>query len=162
VSTGPLVHVAISALQWPDALVAARRAWNTPDGVRLLEGCPAAAPAAAYGWLRELLEEFTPRADLLALDAADLIALYGVLPLRAARRLRAMGAGAVLVRMSAEISLLVCADPAGAVRADGPADLVIGLPVAPSGPDLLARLAVRGRPAQIAEWMCLVEDLLGT
>jgi hypothetical protein len=157
-----VVRVEVVALQRPDALVAARRAWSTGDGLRLFEACLHRTPASSYGWLRELVEEFARHADLLVLDGSDLVALYGVPPLSPARRLRASGAGAVLVRMSREISLLVCADPTGRVRADGPPDVVIGLSAAPSCAQLSAALSTRGRPVDVHGWIGLAEDQFGT
>lgn len=162
-----IVVAELSALLRPDRLVAARTSWRATGVVRLFDATvPSSVPAAgdlAVDWLRELVEEFAWGADLLRISVADIARLYGPAPpLRAARRLRASGPGAVLLVCAAHIGVLVCADPSGRVRADGPSDLLIGLWVTPSTQDLRAALTRRVVPSEPNGWVRLAHDLPGT
>lgn len=147
----------VSSLVRPDALVAARGLWRTPGPSRLFHADAAEAPEAAWPWLREVAEEFARRADLTVLSGADAAALYGpVPPLRPARRLRSMGDGAVLLVCGPHTSILICDDADARPRADGPGDVVIGLPFTPALPNLQAALGAGGVPWDAAGWLDLV------
>src|SRR5262249_31396321 len=94
------------------------------------------------------------RADLTVLSAADVTALYGPEPpLRPARRLRAMGDGAVLLVCGPRTAVLICDDPDGRPRADGPADVLIGLSFTPALSNLQAALGSNGVPWDAAGWL---------
>ncbi|GIF95056.1 hypothetical protein [Catellatospora citrea] len=148
----------VSSLLRPDALVAARGLWQAPGPSRLFDAAVAGMPDSALPWLRELVEEFCRDADLTVLGIADVTRLFGpVPPLRAARRLRAMGRGAVLLACGPAVSVLICDDPGGRPRADGPADVLIGLPFTPTLPNLQAALGSGGVPWDAPGWLDLAE-----
>lgn len=149
------VVVGISSLLRPDALVAARGLWRVSGPPRVFHADLADLPAAALSYLGELVAEFSRGADLTVLSGGDVAALHGpVPPLRVARLLRAAGAGAVLLTCGA-VSVLICDDPDGNPRADGPNDILIGLPFTPTLPNLQAALGSRGVPWDAAGWLDL-------
>ncbi|WP_212825539.1 hypothetical protein [Catellatospora sp. TT07R-123] len=158
----------VSSLIRPDLLVAARGSWLVPGPPRLLDADLSAAPEAALPYLRELVEEFAWRADLLVIGSTDIAALYGpaVPPLRIARRLRASGGGAVLLRCPAPsgavVSVLICDDPSGRVRADGPADILFGLAVTPTTSQLQAALTRESVPLDATGWLDLADKANAT
>lgn len=152
------VLVEVSSLLRPDALVAARGLWRLPGPPRVLHADVAAMPDTALPWLWELVEEFSRDADLTVLGSADVLRGHGsVPPLRAARRLRALGRGAVLLVCGPAVSILICDDPDGRPRADGPTDILIGLSFTPTLPNLQAALGFRGVPWDAPGWLDLAE-----
>ncbi|GAA1418202.1 hypothetical protein [Catellatospora coxensis] len=152
------VLVQVSSLLRPDALVAARGLWRAPGPARLLHADIAAMPDSALPWLWELAEEFGRDADLTVLSGDDVLRRHGAVPpLRAARRLRALGRGAVLLACGPAVSILICDDPDGRPRADCPADILIGLPFTPTLPNLQAALGFGGVPWDASGWLDLAE-----
>ncbi|MEV0457447.1 hypothetical protein [Catellatospora methionotrophica] len=150
------VLVEVSSLLRPYDLVAARGLWRAPGPPRLLHADVAAMPDSAVPWLWEVAEEFGRDADLTVLSSADVVRRHGpVPPLRPARRLRALGRGAVLLVCGPAVSILICDDPDGRPRADGPNDVVIGLPVTPTLPNLQAALGSAGVPWDAPGWLDL-------
>ncbi|GAA1365428.1 hypothetical protein [Catellatospora chokoriensis] len=152
------VLVEVSSLLRPDALVAARGLWRVPGPPRLLHADVTGMPDTALPWLRDLAEEFSRDADLTVLGSAAATRLFGpVPPLRAARRLRALGRGTVLLACGPAVSILVCDHPDGRLRADGPADILIGLPFTATLPNLQAALGSGGVPWDAPGWLDLAE-----
>ncbi|GAA2668736.1 carbohydrate kinase family protein [Actinoplanes palleronii] len=135
---------------------AAREAWATAGGVRVFD--PNVRPkllpdAAALSALRDLVEEFFATADLVKLSSADAQLLYGDSdPAAAADRIRALGAGAVVVTCGAKGAHVAAADgsalqPApsvAAIDATGAGDSVMGA--------LVSRLLSDGLPDGLAGW----------
>lgn len=145
----------ISLLAQP-VLGTARRAWAQPGPLRVLDPNvrPALLPdrAAVIGY-RDLIEEFAATAELVKLSAADAAVLYdGATVASAAARLRAVGAGAVIVTRGAEGAWLdtgtetaaVAAPVVSAVDATGAGDSVMAA--------LISRLLETGLPDTPAGW----------
>ncbi|GIF07263.1 carbohydrate kinase family protein [Actinoplanes siamensis] len=134
----------------------AREAWAGFRGLRVFD--PNVRPkllpdTAALAALRELVEEFFATADLVKLSAADAQLLYGDSdPAAAAERIRALGAGAVVVTCGArgahvatpDGAVLLPAPPVAAIDATGAGDSVMGA--------LVSRLLAEGLPADLAGW----------
>ncbi len=134
----------------------AREAWASFGGIRVFD--PNVRPkllpdAAALTALRDLVEEFFATADLVKLSSADAKLLYGDSdPAAAAGRIRALGAGAVVVTCGAEGAYVAAPDGAAllpapavaAIDATGAGDSVMGA--------LVRRLLADGRPAGLADW----------
>ncbi|GAA2865252.1 fructokinase [Actinoplanes cyaneus] len=134
----------------------ARQAWAGFGGVRVFD--PNVRPRllpddAALNALRELVEEFFATADLVKLSSADAQLLYGDSdPAAAADRIRALGAGTVVVTCGARGAHVAAADGAAmlpapavdAIDATGAGDSVMGA--------LVHRLLTAGRPAGLAGW----------
>jgi fructokinase len=134
----------------------ARRAWADFGGLRVFD--PNVRPKllpddAALAALRELVEEFFATADLVKLSSADAQLLYGESdPGVAAERIRALGAGTVVVTCGAKGAHVATADGAvflpapsvAAIDATGAGDSVMGA--------LVSRLLADGRPADLAGW----------
>ncbi|MBV1852285.1 hypothetical protein [Catellatospora tritici] len=158
----------VSSLLRPDLLVTARGSWQVPGPPRLFDADVSAASVAALPYLRDLVEEFAWRADLLVIGSPDLAVLYGptIPPLRLARRLRASGSGAVLLRCPVPsggvVSVLICEDPSGRIRADGPSDILFGLAVTPSTSQLQAALTREGVPLDATGWLDLADKANAT
>lgn len=160
---GSAVQVAVSRLLRPDALVAARRSWRVTGSPRVFDADVSGLSDSGLPWLRELVEEFACGAQLLRIGAADIARLYGQgPPLRVARRLRAMGPGAVLLVCGPEVAVLICADPGADARADGPADVLIGLGVTGPSHVLGAALVRFGVPDDPIGWVRVAQALPGT
>ncbi len=135
---------------------AAREAWAGFGGFRVFD--PNVRPRllpddAALAALRDLVEEFFATADLVKLSSADAQLLYGGSdPAAAAGRIRALGAGTVVVTGGARGAYVAAADgeaplPApevDAVDATGAGDSVMSA--------LVHRLLADGRPAGLAGW----------
>jgi sugar/nucleoside kinase (ribokinase family) len=158
----------------PRLLAAARRAWAI--GGRLAGPEVRDRPLRAFDpnvrprllpdndavlALRAVVEGFAATADLVKLSAADAQILYsGATARDAARRLREVGAGTVVVTRGAQGALVVAGDgeeavAAPAVRAidaTGAGDSVMAA--------LIAQLLAAGRPAGIAGWRAYVEFAL--
>ncbi|GAB2588761.1 fructokinase [Paractinoplanes abujensis] len=143
---------------------AARAAWAVPGPLRVFD--PNARPTllpdgAAVTHLRELSEEFFATADLVKLSAADAEVLYdGATPERAAERIRALGAKAVVVTAGSEGAYINAADGATmlaapkveAVDATGAGDSVMGA--------LVRRLLADGLPKDLQGWQRHVQFAL--
>jgi fructokinase len=108
---------------------------------------------AAVDALRELVEQFFATADLVKLSSADAVVLYGEHdPAVAAARIRALGAGAVVVTCgskgahvdAADGAIMIPAPVVAAVDATGAGDSVMAA--------LISRLLIGGRPAGLADW----------
>jgi fructokinase len=113
------VYCGSIALLRPDALEAARAAWAAPGPLRALDPnvrLSVLRDPAAY---RAVVEELAATADLVKLSGPDAAALYDADAEHAARRLRAVGAAAVVVTLGAA-GALVAADETW-VRVDAPA-----------------------------------------
>ena len=135
---------------------AARAAWATAGPLRVFDPNvrPTLLPdAAAVAALRTLVEEFFATADLVKLSAADALILYDEPdPAAAAERIRATGAGAVVVTCGPQGAYVSAAGGAGmlpapsvaAVDATGAGDSVMGA--------LISRLLAEGRPSAPADW----------
>ena len=82
----------------PPVLAAAREAWAIPGPVRVFD--PNVRPVVGVD--PDVVAEFAATADLVKLSSADAAALWGESPERAAARLLALGAGAVVVTTGAE------------------------------------------------------------
>ncbi|GIF12065.1 carbohydrate kinase family protein [Actinoplanes teichomyceticus] len=134
----------------------ARDAWARCGGIRVFD--PNVRPKllpddAAVTALRYLVEEYFATADLVKLSSADAQVLYGDAdPAAAAERIRALGAGAVVVTCGARGAHVAAADgtallPAPAVTAvdaTGAGDSVMAA--------LISRLLSGGLPADLAGW----------
>jgi fructokinase len=145
----------ISLLARP-ILDTARRAWAQPGPLRVLD--PNVRPAllpdrAAVIGLRDLVEEFAATADLVKLSSADAVVLYDGAPVaEAAARLRAIGAGAVIVTRGSDGAWLdaggetsvIAAPTVTAVDATGAGDSVMAA--------LISRLLDTGLPGAAAGW----------
>ncbi|WP_328467402.1 carbohydrate kinase [Actinoplanes sp. NBC_00393] len=135
---------------------AARAAWSTPGPLRVFDPNvrPTLLPdAAAVAALRDLVEEFFASADLVKLSAADAVVLYGEDdPAAAAARIRALGAGAVVVTCgsagahvtAADGSAMMPAPSVAAIDATGAGDSVMGA--------LIHRLLTDGLPGDLDGW----------
>ncbi|MEV6300789.1 carbohydrate kinase [Actinoplanes sp. NPDC051861] len=135
---------------------AARAAWATAGPIRVFDPNvrPTLLPGAAdVDALRDLVEEFFATADLVKLSAADAEVLYGEPdPARAADRIRALGAGAVVVTCGSRGAHVAAADGAAmlpapsvaAIDATGAGDSVMGA--------LVSRLLAEGRPDGLSDW----------
>jgi fructokinase len=148
----------------PRLLAAARKAWTIAGPLRTFD--PNVRPRLlpdhdAVLALRALVEEFAAAADLVKLSAADAQVLYdGATAREAALRLRAAGAGTVVVTRGAQGALVIAPDgeesvPAPAVRAidaTGAGDSVMAA--------LIAQLLAEGPPAGAAGWRGYVEFAL--
>ncbi|AEV82804.1 sugar kinase [Actinoplanes sp. SE50] len=153
---GDLLYTGSICLLREPFRTAARRAWADFTGLRVFD--PNVRPkllpdAAAVTALRDLVEEFFATADLVKLSSADVELLYGDADVAAAaRRIRALGAGAVVVTCGARgahiaaagDAVLVPAPVVAAVDATGAGDSVMGA--------LVSRLLAEGRPADAAGW----------
>jgi fructokinase len=150
------VYCGSIALLCPPVLAAARAAWAVPGPLRALDpnirprllGDPAAH--------RAVIEEFAATADLVKLSAPDATALYDADPEEVARRLREVGARAVVVTLGAA-GALVAADgtweqvqppPVRAIDATGAGDAMMA--------GLLHALLTRGVPGAAPAWRDLV------
>ncbi|MFI1987885.1 carbohydrate kinase [Actinoplanes sp. NPDC020271] len=134
----------------------ARQAWAGFGGIRVFD--PNVRPKllpdeAALTALRDLVEEFFATADLVKLSSADAQLLYGDSdPAAAADRIRALGAGTVVVTCGAQGAHVAAADGAvmlpapavAAIDATGAGDSVMGA--------LVRRLLADGRPSGLAAW----------
>jgi fructokinase len=138
-------------------LAAARRAWATPGPLRAYDPNVRPDLLTDPAALRAVAEEFATTADLVKLSAADASLLYpGEGLQRVARRLRDLGAGAVVLTLGSEGALVTAGpktdlDPlvvrapvVRAVDATGAGDSVMAA--------LLFRLLVDGVPADLAGW----------
>ncbi len=145
------------ALLCPPVLAAARRAWSLATGLRVFD--PNVRPrlladSAARAELSSVVAEFAAGADLVKLSAADAGLLYdGASAEETARRLRALGAGAVVVTCSAA-GALVAAGPGEPVRV--PAPVVRAVDATGAGDSvmgaLIADLLADGVPADLVGW----------
>ncbi|MFK3982352.1 PfkB family carbohydrate kinase [Micromonospora sp. NPDC050397] len=129
----------IALLQAP-VLAAARRAWRLTAGRRVFD--PNVRPrllpdAAAMGGLRDLVDEFAATADLVKLSAADADLLYPGESLdRVAGRLRALGAGAVVITRGPAGALVA----AGSTPVSVPAPAVAAVDATGAGDSVMAAL----------------------
>jgi fructokinase len=135
---------------------AARAAWRVDGPLRVFD--PNIRPTLLPGndavdEVRELVEEFFATADLVKLSAADAAVLYdGAPPDEAARRIRKLGAHAVVVTCGADgaylavggESAVLAAPKVDAVDATGAGDSVMGA--------LVHQLLAEGRPQDRAAW----------
>lgn len=157
----------ISLLREP-FLSAARAAWthglSTGGPLRVFD--PNVRPTllpdtAAVDALRDLTEEFFSTADLVKLSSADAIALYGDHdPAAAASRIRALGAGAVVVTCGSRGAHVAAHDGA----TDIPAPLVKAIDATGAGDSVMAalisRLLTDGHPAGLIDWAAHVRFAL--
>jgi fructokinase len=129
------------ALLCPPALAAARRAWGLATGLRVFD--PNVRPRlftepAALTELRTVVAEFTAGAHLVKLSAADAEVLYpGESIESVAARLRAMGAGAVVITCGKRGGALVAA---GAEPVLVPAPQVRAVDATAAGDSVMAAL----------------------
>lgn len=135
---------------------AAQAAWNTAGPLRVFD--PNVRPTlladeAAVDGLRELAEGFFATADLVKLSSADAGVLYGEHdPAIAAARIRALGAGAVVVTRGSEGAyidvgdgtVMIPAPAVDAIDATGAGDSVMAA--------LISRLLHGGHPDGLAAW----------
>ncbi|WP_329102058.1 carbohydrate kinase [Micromonospora sp. NBC_01699] len=128
------------ALLRPPVLAAARRAWSLTAGRRVFD--PNVRPRllpdpAALDGFRAVVAEFAATADLVKLSAADAELLYPGEPLdRVAGRLRALGAGAVVVTRGPAGALVA----AGAEPVEVPAPAVRAVDATGAGDSVMAAL----------------------
>lgn len=142
----------------------ARDAWAGFDGIRVFD--PNVRPkllpdTAALNALRDLAEEFFATADLVKLSSADAHLLYGDPdPAPAADRIRALGAGAVVVTCGAQGAHVATPDGAtmlpaptvSAIDATGAGDSVMAA--------LISRLLSESHPSSLAAWQSHVHYAL--
>lgn len=114
VGSAGLLYCGSMCLLSPPVLAAARKAWATPGPVRVFD--PNVRPVVGVD--PDVVAEFAATADLVKLSSADAAALWGESPERAAARLLALGAGAVVVTTGAEGALV--AHAAATVRVPAP------------------------------------------
>jgi fructokinase len=108
---------------------------------------------AAADALRELVEHFFSTADLVKLSSADAVVLYGEHdPAAAAARIRALGAGAVVVTCGSKGAYVDASDGATMI----PAPVVDAIDATGAGDSVMAALVSRllhgGRPAGLTGW----------
>ncbi|GIE36972.1 fructokinase [Actinoplanes italicus] len=135
---------------------AARTAWRTAGPLRVFDPNvrPTLLPdATAVDGLRDLAEEFFATADLVKLSSADAVVLYGEHdPADAAARIRALGAGAVVVTCGSKGAYVDAADGTAMI----PAPVVDAIDATGAGDSVMAalvsRLLVGGRPEGLAVW----------
>jgi sugar/nucleoside kinase (ribokinase family) len=141
------------ALMYDAVLDAARQAWAVPGPARAFDPNVRLRLHPDPRELRSLLEEFATTADLVKLSAADAVAVYPELDLRAiAGRLVDVGAGAVVVTrgaagalvVSGEGDQMVAASKARAVDATGAGDATMA--------GLLYGILTNGLPANLDAW----------
>ncbi|MEH1017791.1 PfkB family carbohydrate kinase [Micromonospora sp. CPCC 206060] len=144
------------ALLCPPVLDAARRAWSLASGLRVFD--PNVRPRllagpAALDELRTVVAEFAATAHLVKLSAGDAEMLYpGASVGEVAARLRALGAGTVVVTRGAQGALVASAagtiqldsPPVRAVDATGAGDSVMAA--------LIADLLADGQPTDQVGW----------
>ncbi|MDG4765571.1 carbohydrate kinase [Solwaraspora sp. WMMD406] len=152
------------ALLCEPMLATARRSWAAAGGLRVFD--PNVRPrllpdAAALADFRSVVAEFAATADLVKLSAADAELLYdGADAATAAKLLRDLGAGAVVVTRGAVGALVdaagqqlaVPAPTVAAIDATGAGDSVMAA--------LIAELLATGAPADAAGWATHVEFAL--
>ncbi|SDZ11545.1 fructokinase [Micromonospora pattaloongensis] len=157
VADAAVLYCGSIALLCPPVLAAARQAWAATRGLRVFD--PNVRPrmlpdAAALAGFRAVVAEFAATAHLVKLSAADAEVLYdGASPEEAARRLRAAGAGAVVVTRGAagavvaagDGTVLVEAPAVEAVDATGAGDSVMAA--------LIAELLAEGLPDDASGWL---------
>ncbi|MET7423899.1 PfkB family carbohydrate kinase [Dactylosporangium sp. NPDC005555] len=146
-----LLYCGSMCLLSPPVLAAARKAWSTPGPVRVFD--PNVRPVVGVD--PDVVAEFAATADLVKLSSADAAALWGESPDRAAARLLALGAGAVVVTIGAEGALV--AHDAATVRVAAPS--VTAVDATGAGDATMAGLSwgilTRGLPADLAGWEAL-------
>ncbi len=134
---------------------AALRAWALPGPLRVFD--PNVRPAllpdqAAVTRLRDLVERFAATADLIKLSSADVAVLYdGIEVPETARRLRAIGAGSVVITCGPDGAWVhtgtdtaaIPAPAVNAVDATGAGDAVMAA--------LIARMLETGAPGDTAQ-----------
>lgn len=148
------------ALLQPPVRETARHAWSRTAGWRVFDPNvrPALLPDAdALADLRLLVEEFAAAAHLVKLSAADAAVLYpGATHGQVAARLRALGAGTVVVTRGAHGALVA----AGADIAHVPAPQVRAVDTTGAGDSVMAALIaglLRDGPAvELSEWRARV------
>jgi sugar/nucleoside kinase (ribokinase family) len=145
----------------PPVLAAARRAWSVPGPLRVFDPNVRPRLLADPRAVGRILEEFAATADVVKLSAADATALYGESAEQTARRLRGLGAAAVVVTAGARGALVAAGDevlavpsPDGvdAVDATGAGDSVMGA--------LIWRLLRADPPEDVARWRPQLEFAL--
>jgi fructokinase len=151
VGDAALLYCGSMCLLSPPVLAAARKAWATPGPVRVFD--PNVRPVVGVD--PDLVAEFAATADLGKLSSADAAALWGESPQRAAARLLALGAGAVVVTDGARGALV--AHAAGTARVPTPA--VTAVDATGAGDATMAGLSwgilTRGLPTDLAGWAAL-------
>ncbi|GAA3190161.1 PfkB family carbohydrate kinase [Dactylosporangium siamense] len=151
VHSAGLLYCGSMCLLSPPVLAAARKAWSTPGPVKVFD--PNVRPVVGVD--PDVVAEFAATADLVKLSAADAAALWGESPERAAARLLALGAGAVVVTTGAEGALV--AHAAATVRV--PAPTVAAIDATGAGDATMAGLSwgilTHGRPGDLAGWETL-------
>lgn len=151
VAAAGLLYCGSMCLLSPPVLATARKAWSTPGPVRVFD--PNVRPVVGVD--PDVVAEFAATADLVKLSAADATALWGESPERAAARLLALGAGAVVVTTGAEGALV--AHAAATVRV--PAPTVTAIDATGAGDATMAGLSwgilTHGVPADLAGWAAL-------
>jgi fructokinase len=158
-SAGVLYCGSISLLCDP-VLKAARHAWATPGPVRTFDPNIRPRLGADPAMLRSLVAEFASTADLVKLSAADATALYGESPDDTARRISALGAGAVVVTLGGHGALVahqgqsarVPAPAVNAVDTTGAGDATMA--------GLLWGILARGVPSHVDGWAALTRFAL--
>lgn len=151
VAAAGLLYCGSMCLLSPSVLGAARKAWSVPGPVRVFD--PNVRPVVGVD--PDVVAEFAATADLVKLSSADAAALWGESPERAAARLLALGAGAVVVTTGAEGALV--AHAAATVRV--PAPTVTAVDATGAGDATMAGLSwgilTHGVPSDLAGWAAL-------
>jgi fructokinase len=151
VTTAGLLYCGSMCLLSPSVLGAARKAWATPGPVRVFD--PNVRPVVGVD--PDVVAEFAATADLVKLSAADATALWGDAPERAAERLLALGAGAVVVTTGAQGALVAH----GAATVPVPAPDVTAVDATGAGDATMAGLSwgilTHGLPHDLAGWAAL-------
>jgi fructokinase len=161
VAGGRVLYCGSICLLCPPVLAAARRAWSVPGPLRVFDPNVRPRLLADPRAMGHLLEEFAATADLVKLSAADATALYGESAEQTARRLRDLGAKAVVVTAGARGALVAAGDevlavpsPAGvnAIDATGAGDSVMAA--------LIWQLLAADPPSEVTGWRRLLEFAL--
>ncbi len=151
VAAAGLLYCGSMCLLSPPVLAAARKAWAVSGPVRVFD--PNVRPVVGVD--PDVVAEFAATADLVKLSAADAAALWGESPERAAARLLALGAGAVVVTTGAEGALV--AHAAATVRVRPP--VVTAVDATGAGDATMAGLSwgilTHGVPSDLAGWEAL-------
>jgi fructokinase len=164
VAGAAVVYAGSIALMREPFQAAARAAWSADGPIRVFD--PNVRPKLLSGpgavdTLRDLVESYFARADLVKLSSADAAVLYdGAGPEDAAERIRTLGAGAVVVTLGSKGAYVSAtggtatlpAPVVDAVDATGAGDSVMGA--------LIRRLLADGLPDDVAGWSAYVRFAL--
>jgi fructokinase len=156
VADAAAVYCGSIALLCAPVLAAARAAWAVPGPLRALDPNIRPRLLGDPATHRAVIEEFATTADLVKLSAPDATALYGASAEEVARRLRAVGARAVVVTLGSAGALVAADDtwervespPVRAVDATGAGDAMMA--------GLIHALLTRGVPDTAPAWRAVV------